>query len=270
FNRYSYVLNDPMNLVDPTGFVCTIPGQGGVCKAQEETFGDDVVVGTRSAAPSHIDTEVPQRPIDVDTAVHWTATQVGNLMDRHSPHLNPDLPFVVNRASSNPTGVVLEFAAAHMFRGAVEDLGTFADRDASAGDRAIAGVSTLLAVVPAGRGVGLARRGIQALTTSRFVARASRAVNLPGWRKLTVDMVHIAERHMDGGRLIAGRDVFTGMSERGVMAAIRQAYGNATIVSVQNERLLLRGISKTGVVVEMWLNRATRTIETAYQVMVIR
>ncbi|MBX3387807.1 MAG: hypothetical protein KF768_14670, partial [Phycisphaeraceae bacterium] len=175
----SYVLNDPMNLVDPSGFT---PSRGDSCSIC--VFDDpDRVVGTRSAAPSHIDTEVPQRPIDVDTAVHFTATQVGNLMDRHSPHLNPDLPFVVNRASSNPTGVVLEFAAAHAVRGAVEDLGTFADRDASAGDRAIAGVSTLLAVVPPGRAVGMARgaagmvnrltpraRAIGALVNSRFAA----------------------------------------------------------------------------------------------------
>ena len=53
-------------------------------------------------------------------------------------------------------------------------------------------------------------------------------INLPGWNRLTVAMAHIAARHMTGGSQIADRTVFTGMSERGVMAAIRQAYSNAT------------------------------------------
>jgi hypothetical protein len=94
-----------------------------------------------------------------------------------------------------------------------------------------------------------------------------RAINLPGWSKLTVDMAHVAERHMAGGAKTAGRTIFTSLSERGVMAAIRQAYGNATTVAVQGERVLLSGVTKTGMTVEMWLNKATNLIETAYPVL---
>lgn len=98
------------------------------------------------------------------------------------------------------------------------------------------------------------------------VAGGVKAINLPAFTKVTVDMAHIAERHMTGGAFTAGRTIFTGMSERGVMAAIRQAYQSSSTVSVQGERLLLRGATRTGVTVEMWFNKATKVIETAYPV----
>lgn len=52
----------------------------------------------------------------------------------------------------------------------------------------------------------------------------------------------------------------------GVSAAIRQAYGSAKTVSVQGERVLLEGVTKTGMTVQMWLNKTTNVIETAYPV----
>jgi RHS repeat-associated protein len=96
--------------------------------------------------------------------------------------------------------------------------------------------------------------------------RATKAINLPGWAKVTVDMAHIAERHMPGGKLIEGRTVFVNLNEKGVEAAVHQAYSAATTISVQGDRVLLYGVTKTGMAVEMWLNRATSIIETAYPV----
>jgi hypothetical protein len=77
-------------------------------------------------------------------------------------------------------------------------------------------------------------------------------------------MAHIAELHMDGGALTDPRTVFTFLSEKGVREAIRQAYGSATTVLVQGDRVLLSGTTKTGMTVEMWFNKATKIIETAY------
>jgi hypothetical protein len=71
---------------------------------------------------------------------------------------------------------------------------------------------------------------------------------------------------MTGGPLTAGRTVFTNLNEKGVMAAIRQAYGSAKILHAQGERVLLSGSTKTGMNVEMWLNNSTKVIETAYPV----
>lgn len=91
-------------------------------------------------------------------------------------------------------------------------------------------------------------------------------VNLPSWEKVTVDMEHIAERHMPGGALTEGRDVFVNPNGQGVQTAIRQAYGSATVMAVQGERVLFEGVTKTGMTVQMWLNKASKVIESAYPV----
>jgi RHS repeat-associated protein len=98
-------------------------------------------------------------------------------------------------------------------------------------------------------------------------ARATKAINLPAWRKITVDMVHIAERHIPGGPLTAGRTVFPDtMSEKGVLRAIREAYQSSTKVGVQGtDRILLQGRG-AGLTIEMWFNKVTNTIETAYPI----
>ena len=89
---------------------------------------------------------------------------------------------------------------------------------------------------------------------------------LPGFRKVNVDMKHIADRHIPGGSNTMNRTLFTGMTERGVLRAVREAYGNAERVGVQGaDRVLLRG-QGAGLQIEMWLNTATSTIETAYPV----
>ena len=59
------------------------------------------------------------------------------------------------------------------------------------------------------------------------------------------------------------KDRGTGQAE---LRAFIKAYGSATTVAVQGERVLLQGITRTGMTVQMWLNKAERTIETAYPV----
>jgi hypothetical protein len=79
-------------------------------------------------------------------------------------------------------------------------------------------------------------------------------------------MVHIAERQITGDLFTAGRTVFTNLNEKGVLVAMRDAYGSAKPIHAQGERILLSGSSKTGMNVEMWLNKSTNVIETAYPV----
>jgi len=71
---------------------------------------------------------------------------------------------------------------------------------------------------------------------------------------------------MPGGAFTEGRDVFLNLTKDGALAAIEQAYGTATTVSVQGERVLLEGVTKNGMTVQMWLNKVTNKIETAYPV----
>jgi len=55
------------------------------------------------------------------------------------------------------------------------------------------------------------------------------------------------------------------MGEKGIMRAIKQGYKSSTTVTVQGERLLLQG-QGSGLNIQMWFNRATNVIETAYTV----
>jgi hypothetical protein len=97
---------------------------------------------------------------------------------------------------------------------------------------------------------------------------ATKALNLPAWRKVGVDMTHILERHVPGAKYSAGRSVFPStMNEKGIMRAIREAYESSTMVAVQGtERILLQGHGR-GLTIAMWFNKATNAIETAYPVL---
>ena len=105
-----------------------------------------------------------------------------------------------------------------------------------------------------------------AIVSSRQAARAIKAANLPAWRKVSIDMAHVLERHTGSGALAAGRTTFPElMSEKGIEQAIREAYRYGTKVGTQGERVLVRGTSNE-LTIEMWVNRATGQIETAYPV----
>jgi RHS repeat-associated protein len=121
-------------------------------------------------------------------------------------------------------------------------------------DTAIAGAPLVLI------GAGLRR------SASAGAARGLKAVNLPAWRKVGIDMGHVVERHTVGGTLAAGRTTFPElMSQKGIERAIREAYRYGQRVGGEGDRILMRGTSG-GMTIEMWLNRATGAIETAYPV----
>jgi hypothetical protein len=107
-------------------------------------------------------------------------------------------------------------------------------------------------------------RAVESLATKE----AAKTINLPAWRNVTVDMEHILPRHTPGGEF-AGvpQTVFPStMNEKGIERAIREAYQSSTKVGVQGtDRVLLRGEGR-GLTIEMWFNKATRVIETAYPV----
>ena len=94
---------------------------------------------------------------------------------------------------------------------------------------------------------------------------APKAINLPAWKKLTVDMQHIAERHLPGGIYSEGRTLFNGLNEGQVAKVMQGAYHNAKKLATQGDRILVRG-TYNGWTVEIWINTATKTVETAYPV----
>jgi YD repeat-containing protein len=89
----------------------------------------------------------------------------------------------------------------------------------------------------------------------------------PGSDRVDVDMDHIANRHMPGGAEVTPQKTLFSVnwSRRTVESAVREAYRNAKVVRAQGDRVLMEGTSR-GETVQMWYNRATETIETAYPV----
>jgi RHS repeat-associated protein len=95
---------------------------------------------------------------------------------------------------------------------------------------------------------------------------ATKAVNLPAWKTVTIDLEHVLERHTaEGSRTSEAASKFVGMTASGIESAIRQAYRHSEKIGVQGDRVLLRGTAGK-LMIEMWLNKTTKTIETAYPV----
>jgi RHS repeat-associated protein len=91
---------------------------------------------------------------------------------------------------------------------------------------------------------------------------------LPAWKKVSVDIGHIASGHIKGGSRVSKlKTLFPeGMTSEQVLNVVIKAYRNVhTKLQTQGERILLRGDSD-GTTIEMWLNITTKTIETAYPV----
>ena len=57
------------------------------------------------------------------------------------------------------------------------------------------------------------------------------------------------------------------MTKKAVGGAVRGAYKNVyKKLKTQGDRVLVRGKTDGGMIVEMWVNTATKTIETAYPI----
>ncbi|WP_460586071.1 RHS repeat-associated core domain-containing protein [Hymenobacter arcticus] len=101
------------------------------------------------------------------------------------------------------------------------------------------------------------------------VANKSLKSTLPAWKRVSIDMEHVLSGHMPGGQRVSSKKTLFPqyMTDRQVEATVRSAYQNVLKkVSTQGDRMLLQGMSNNGIKVEMWLNNATKTIETAYPI----
>ena len=92
-------------------------------------------------------------------------------------------------------------------------------------------------------------------------------VSLPAWRTIRIDMQHVASGHIAGGARIglgSAKSLFpANMSESQIERTIREAYKYGEKIDTQGDRVLVRGQSG-GLTIEMWVNKSSRTIETAY------
>lgn len=100
-----------------------------------------------------------------------------------------------------------------------------------------------------------------------------KAVNLPAWKTIAIDMEHVLSGHELGRSRLAqsmaaggSKTVFgAGMTESQVEKAIGHAYRYGKKIRTQGERVVVEG-EYNGMKIETWVNTAKRKIETAYPV----
>ncbi len=82
-------------------------------------------------------------------------------------------------------------------------------------------------------------------------------------------MDQIVSGHLKGGNRVSNlKTLFPEwMNANDVSKTVRDAYKNVhSKLQSQGDRILLRGKSSSGLEIEMWINKATKTIETAYPI----
>jgi RHS repeat-associated protein len=101
----------------------------------------------------------------------------------------------------------------------------------------------------------------------KYRPRAPKRVNLPAWKKIDIDIDHIASGHMKGGSRVSPRkDLFPDtMSKSQVEKSVRQAYKHGKKVETQGDRVRVIG-QDGGRKIEMWVNTKTKQIETGYPI----
>ena len=120
------------------------------------------------------------------------------------------------------------------------------------------GADVTAAFVPCATGAGLiVRAGL----------KATKAIHLPAWKHVTLDLAHVLSGHTRAGARWSDTKTFFSdlMSPQAIQSAIREAYEHSSTITTQGDRILLEG-QGGGYVIQMWFNRATKTIETAYPV----
>ncbi|MFE9116556.1 FG-GAP-like repeat-containing protein [Streptomyces sp. NPDC007172] len=94
-------------------------------------------------------------------------------------------------------------------------------------------------------------------------------VNLPSWKAVAVDMVHVLERHTANGKIYKQSGIKTkfpdSWSPAKIEKAVLNAYRFGRSVKTQGSRIQLQGTTD-GLMIEMWFDRATNLIETAYPI----
>jgi hypothetical protein len=104
-----------------------------------------------------------------------------------------------------------------------------------------------------------------ATTTTIKTGGKVKPVNLPAWKRIDIDIDHIASGHMKGGSRVSPlKTLFPEyMTTAQVKKSVRQAYRYGKRVESQGERVLVRG-QYAHLNIEMWVNLRTKTIESAY------
>ncbi|MBL6449635.1 EndoU domain-containing protein [Fulvivirga sp. 29W222] len=127
-------------------------------------------------------------------------------------------------------------------------------------DGYIIGAAPTLAIYEGPSSGGGARNAVKAVSSLKKI--------LPSWKRIAIDIEHIASGHIRGGSRVSSlKSLFPSyLNKQQVSRLVRNAYRNVNKkIATQGERVLVQGESQ-GVKVEMWINKTTKTIETAYPI----
>lgn len=129
------------------------------------------------------------------------------------------------------------------------------------------------------QGFGQQVRAIEALqqpvyrsgfASEKAIQQARKAVNMPSWRKIEIDVEHAVSGHMSGGWRTGcknhNKTLFPeGFSEKQVEKVIRQAYRNGKKVKTQGNKAVIIG-EEQGVKIKMHVDIKQKIIESAYPI----
>jgi len=102
-----------------------------------------------------------------------------------------------------------------------------------------------------------------------------KAVNLPAWNKLTIDVEHILSGHKAGGSRLTlsvksgkGKDVFPDwMTDKQIVSSVKEAYENSRKIKTQvvDGETIIKLIGESqGIKIEMYVNLTQKKLTTAY------
>jgi RHS repeat-associated protein len=118
-----------------------------------------------------------------------------------------------------------------------------------------------MTLIPGGK---VAKNTLKAVKSAKGIGKA---INLPSYKKVSIDMGHIMSGHSKaGGRAAQSgmKDLFpSNMSQKQIENVIKNAYQHGKKVKTQGDRVKVQGKSG-GITIEMWVNTKTKVIETAY------
>jgi hypothetical protein len=104
----------------------------------------------------------------------------------------------------------------------------------------------------------------------RTVQQAAKAVNMPSWRKIKIDIEHILSGHKQGGWRTGckgnNKSLFPeGMADQQIEKAIRQAYRNGEKFKTRGNQIGVKG-SYNDMNMEIWVDINTKEIKSAWPI----